>query len=433
MDKSILRTLAVCLVSITTPALSQSEQTLPSGGTYLMPVFESDTDGIQSFLRFLNPGDADGTATVFLLDSAAGTTLGEWSTTVPAHASVQFGIDVIESEATPVVVPSAQARELSAYVTSTFAGYTQHVAWNASGGSLTNLSGCGTNVSKVSAQLGNVHTDQIVGFPSTILVRNQGASAASATFDIYNAGTGEQVGTWVSPEIQPGSGSSFLATDIITEIGFETVSGQFHINFELQAGFDGFAQNIVDNEVGGVLTNMTDKCVIGGIASDQTPVTDTAVSPVFSSVSMGTGSFLRFINTTQQTGNVTVTVTDDQDGMELGTWSSQVPVNASAQFDISDIEADATPSIDPDAVGNQYSVSVSSDFRGYMQHAIWNSNGGSLTNLSGCGPSFAQNGRLLGNVHTTSIVQFPSVIYVINTGHVATSARFEIFEGGPGD
>lgn len=238
----------------------RAQQFQYSGGSYVLPVFKSDAAAVESYLRFFNVTSSEGTVSVDIVGGDTGTVLGQWTENIPANASIQFGINTIEQNATPAFAPPQDDQTYAAYVTATFDGFVQHVLYNPAGGSLTNVSGCGAALSRSERYLGNVHTTQISGFPSALYIHNTSVTASAAVFDIYDAADGTVIGEWESPSISPNTAQGFMADDIAAEIGHTPGDGQLHLNFILRPEFTGFAQHIVDNQLSGLLTNMTEKC-----------------------------------------------------------------------------------------------------------------------------------------------------------------------------
>ena len=161
----MLRTLTVALVSIVCPdsVLSQ-ELNLPQvGGTYVAPVYPSGNQDTRSFLRVHNVSDMDGEAIVYLFDSMTGSELGKWRQGVPAHASPQYEIKELEEYSG---LQAEKDDPYALYVLSSFDGFIQNVVWNAVGGSLTNISNCGRDISEDERLLGNVHTSLLSSYPA---------------------------------------------------------------------------------------------------------------------------------------------------------------------------------------------------------------------------------------------------------------------------
>ena len=95
----------------------------------------------------------------------------------------------------------------------------------------------------------------------------------------------------------------------------------------------------------------------------------------------GSRSFLRFDNTSNTAGTVTVNLAASETGQIIGSWTSaNIPSGATLQTSIEEMEAGINPSL----VSGYYSAQVQASFKGDLQHVLWRSTDGSLTNLSTC-------------------------------------------------
>ena len=83
-----------------------------------------------------------------------------------------------------------------------------------------------------------------------------------AELDVYEAATGEQIGSVSVSDILPATTAVAEAQEILDVIDYTPDENDFHFNLILRSGFDGSIAHIVDNEGAGVLTNMSDKCLI---------------------------------------------------------------------------------------------------------------------------------------------------------------------------
>jgi V8-like Glu-specific endopeptidase len=154
---------------------------------------------------------------------------------------------------------------------------------------------------------------------------------------------------------------------------------------------------------------------------------------VFSSGNLSTDSYLRFYNATPQAGTVRVTFYDEETGLSLGVWESPtIPPFASKQFAISVIEPQTVPRIVPSKPNQRYTVGVTANFPGYFQHVVWNRNGQSLTNLSGCDNGAADDAIHMSNVHSSLITAYPSLIVAHNIGAKGADAIIGVFDSESG-
>ena len=131
-------------------------------------------------------------------------------------------------------------------------------------------------------------------------------------------------------------------------------------------------------------------------------------------------SFIRLRNKSIVSNTVDVTLVDNDSGETVATWSSELETRAMKQIAIREIEAQAD--VDLDQVGVTYSAYIVSGIELRVQHVVWNSTEGILTNMSPCITGLAENGRTLTYVHTSLIPQYPSLFLIHNNRSVAAKA-----------
>ena len=228
---------------------------------FLSPVYPSSTTmAVASYVRVTNTSTTDGQVQAIFRTDGSSQVLGTWIGEVAAGASIQFNVDDMEADAGIIPVSSTQSYSLA--VSASFAGFVQHALWNAIGGSLTNLSSCSSDISATGQYLGNVHTSQVSGYPSTIIVQNTSDQSDIASFDVFDSATGELIAENYSQSVPANSTWTFTVDEFAGDFNFAPTNGQFHLNFVLDSGFTGFAQHLVVNENAGVLTDMTAKCTL---------------------------------------------------------------------------------------------------------------------------------------------------------------------------
>ncbi len=143
-------------------------------------------------------------------------------------------------------------------------------------------------------------------------------------------------------------------------------------------------------------------------------------------------SYLRFFNPSARAGKATVRIADGDTGATIGTWTSpSFQPFSSVQFFMRDLENGAVPKIDPAPHAN-YSISIATDFPGFFQHVVWNREGQSLTNLSGCGNGISPNVTSVINVHSSLISAYPSYIIYHNIGQKTSDARISVYDARNG-
>ena len=233
------------------------------------------TDVGQSFIRLYNSTDEAGRARVSLRDSETGVRLGRWvSPNIPAHASFQFNVERLESEAAAEQVIATDERTYYNLVVETeFRGSMQHVLWQRTAGVLSNMTSCADGVGGGERTLLNVHSPSVAQYPSSVRVYNSGTTGERANLDVFNATSGERLGTWTSDIIEAGAALEIstneiiadfetdpIATDALTD---EAIDLPTHLNIEMQDNFVGHLQHTVHNVTADVLTDLSAKCSLG--------------------------------------------------------------------------------------------------------------------------------------------------------------------------
>ena len=234
---------------------------LPTDGTHVGSVFSSAQSTTQSLLRFYNTGGVSGTVSLTLEDYVTGASLATWtSAAIPSNGELQFAISTIESQASASFTkPLYYSLSIRPGIT----GYFQHVALDLTTGTLTNLSTCDSGTINNPGVLVGVHSSLLDnGYPSTVVVYNTGTAATKVQLGIYDARNGNQIGTYVTPSV-PGSGQIRIASSTIeSAIGQSPATGEFHYLVEAENYFTGYIQNLVTNQKAGVITDMSEMCIL---------------------------------------------------------------------------------------------------------------------------------------------------------------------------
>ena len=263
-------------------------------------IFSTAQSSSQSFLRFYNSGATAGTVTATLYDNVTGLSRGQWtSPSIPAGAELQYDIATVETGAGVTGTrPSYYALSLQ----SGFAGYFQHVLFRPTDGTLTNLSTCTAGVTADAAKLSGVHSTIVgaYGFPSTIVVTNTGAAAATAALGIYDARNGTKLGTYTTASIAANGEAVLSVASIEAGINLIPSAGMGHYVIKTEGTFTGYLQHLVTNVVAGVVTDMTTACALAA------------------STSGGSTTFYALATSTAGTGSGTITLEPSGQISDLG-------------------------------------------------------------------------------------------------------------------
>lgn len=153
---------------------------------------------------------------------------------------------------------------------------------------------------------------------------------------------------------------------------------------------------------------------------------------VFSNGQPAGQSFLRFYNSGDAPGTVTVTLRDPVTGAALSAWKSPaIPPRAAPQIDIPTIEAAAAQAF---PIPAQYSVTIHADINGYFQHVLYRPQDGTLSNLSACdGHPISIPIPYANSVHSSLLsAGFPSSVVFYNTGDAAKRVVVGVYDARNG-
>ncbi len=158
---------------------------------------------------------------------------------------------------------------------------------------------------------------------------------------------------------------------------------------------------------------------------------DVAIGSVFSGAQPAAQSFLRLFNAGEGPGTVKVKLTDSATGRAVATWTSPaIPAGASAQFAVAAMDAGVASSI---ARPPLYTAAIETTMQGTVQHVLWNSSAGALTNLSTCSTGATINRTQVNNVHSSLLqADYPSTVIVTNTAAAESPVQLGVFDATSG-
>lgn len=274
------------------------------------------------------------------------------------------------------------------------------------------------------------------------------AAAAVGNHAGYPVSVGAQKGInqgmWFSSGAETARSVNLLRAIQVREFAFDASSGS--IGGPIWT-FDGTSRRFVgivsyggDDFAGGVSFGGENKTLIGAWAAWRPGNPSPAMARpslnlplTLPSSTAFASSYFRFYNPGLMAGTVSVTFQNGATGQALGTWTSPtLPPRSSRQFSMAEMEQAARPPIDAAGKDN-YTATIATDFQGFVQSAVWNRIGQSLTNISGCSNGLADNVSNLINVHTTNIPQYPSVVLVHNLAGKASDALIGVYDSYTGD
>ncbi len=394
-------------------------------------VFSSAQSTNQSFLRFANTGDTASTVKVKLSDAATGKLAGAWtSAPIQPGAAIQVSAPTLE---TGITASGTRPSNYTAAIETTMIGYVQHVDWNQNAGALTNLSTCDIGASTTRTQVSHVHSSLLQSvYPSKVVVTNGGAATTSAQLGIFDASSGNRLGTYTSAPIPAGGQLSVDMAAIEAVAGVAPGTSIYHYNVRLEGAFTGYLQHLVDNKLAGITSDMTASCPLRAVPQTTSV---SRIGSVYSTAQTSAQSFLRFFNVGDvRDGKVTLTLADAATGRELATWTSPVvPPHSSQQLALATIEAQAGIK---DPKPQTYLIGVRSQLglqAGFLQHVVWRPGDGAIVDMSTCDDGVTTLPLQLNNIHSKVLTdQYPSTVIATNTGSDAKTYSIRIAHAGTG-
>lgn len=145
----------------------------------------------------------------------------------------------------------------------------------------------------------------------------------------------------------------------------------------------------------------------------------------FAGVVAGSGAssrVLRFINAGTQAGTATVTLFSSATGAELGSWTSaSIAAHGAAQITVSDVLAQAQPSLSTTQLSGLVDLQIATGFRGVVQQI----SGGGAVNLSACGRRLVDQSGVMGVDGPAGSVA--SGVRLVNDGAQAKSTTLHLY------
>ena len=215
--------------------------------------------------------------------------------------------------------------------------------------------------------------------------QNDSAQAGKVTVIMRDAGSGQAIGTWTSPDIPARASSQFdigeleaksLAT--IENTPIQSSVRPFY-NLEVESTVPGYMQHIVWAINAGVLTNLT--ACADGLSDDSRTLLN-----VHSSQIDGYPSRIRIVNTGAATEPGVLNFYNAANGLSIGAYTTPaIPPNGSLEITLERIEALVPELQDLKITDNtrsyQYNVRLEG-LTGYAQHIIENTRSGVSLDMS---------------------------------------------------
>ncbi len=314
--------------------------------------------------------------TIGVYDSATGSKVGTYTTTVPVFAQKIVTVSTIETQLG--IKPTSSQYHWTMKIENTFVGHLQHLVNNSKVGVVTDMTTqCSFN--------------DVTAAPSTVAVRqpgpifsstgasqsflrfyNTGTSAGTVNVQLYNYATGTALGNWTSPSIPAGASAQYQITTPETVV---TATKPDYYATSLLTQISGYFQHVLYRPADGTLTNLS-TCE-AGVTADSTQLIN-----VHSSVlDYGFPSSIVINNTTSADAAAVLGVYDATTGSKLGTYTSaSIPTGAQIIVPMTTIASSA--GIGVLSTRYHYVVKVENSFGGFIQHLVDNKSVGVITDMS---------------------------------------------------
>ncbi len=204
---------------------------------------------------------------------------------------------------------------------------------------------------------------------------NPTPQAGSVTVTVANGDTGSGLGVWKSVNI-PAFGSIQVPVSEMEANAVPTINstGKDRYTLNVASNFPGFFQYILFNSSSGWLTDISG--CSNGLSSDVLYLNN-----VHTSLINEYPSAIIVHNTGTKSGSAIVGVYAGITGVRLGgVIVPNIAANADAVFSIKD--AEGVLGIKPGPTDVHYNLVMESDFQGYLQHILYNSRSGVITNMT---------------------------------------------------
>lgn len=335
-----------------------------------------------------NTGIAPAGVLLGIYNASTNVRLGTYAVlSVPANGRVVIPVKQMETAADFQAAAAIPHYIVKIEPLPAFTGFLQHLVSNVQAGVITDmttacsLSGNPANTIASTLTPSLIFSTAQAGSRSFLRFYNSGATAGTATVNLYDYSTGRSLGLWTSPSVPAGSEQQFYIGDIESAIPADTAKPDYY-SASVEAKFSGNVQHVLWRSSNATLTNLS-TCAVAVTADSM------KLAGVHSSLLNGQYPSSVVINNTGVTAvngpTMTLGVYDARDGAKLGSYLiPNVPPNGSVVVPVSLIETQA--SITPAEGMYHYVIKAETPFTGFLQHLVTNTTAGVVTDMTtACG------------------------------------------------
>ena len=228
-------------------------------GLRVASAFSSSMEMVQSYLRFYNSGTTAGTIDVTIADYATGAILGTWtSPSLAAGVARQFSIQDVEDNAGSTFTKLPM---YSLSVRPSFSGTFQNILWHKDTSAMTNITVCDTPTGAKKTLI-DVHSSLVSTHPATIVIHNTGTAAAAISLGIYNAATGQRIGTYPAGVVPSNAQKITTIAALEQTSGISPGNSIYYYNIKSDTTFTGYLQHWLHNKSANIVADMTTTCTM---------------------------------------------------------------------------------------------------------------------------------------------------------------------------
>ncbi|MSO97973.1 MAG: hypothetical protein EXR11_07115 [Rhodospirillaceae bacterium] len=154
----------------------------------------------------------------------------------------------------------------------------------------------------------------------------------------------------------------------------------------------------------------------------------------FPSTRPGAQSFIRIMNPRSAPSfNAVLTIVQDNPRQVLGVYGALAPGRSAIQISMKDVETALGATPPADTLLTIYADTPSPGTTGFAQHVQFNPQTQSYTNVTICNQDLADLNTMIGNVHTSQIMNAPSYLMIHNTSAKPNNAAFDLYDARTGN
>jgi hypothetical protein len=333
-----------------------------------------------------NTGQAASSVVLGIYDAGANVKLGTATfNATPARGRIVLAVSQLEDAAGITASATVPHYVIKPEAQPVFTGFLEHLVNNLQAGVITDMTTvCSLSGNPAATVASTLYPSIIFSTAQTsaqsfLRLYNTGTAAGAATVSLYDSGTGQAIGQWVSPSIPGGAEQQYFIGDIESALT-PGVTKPTYYSIAVEAKFSGYFQHVLWSSGTGTLTNLS-TCVAGVTADPM------KLGGVHSSLLSSAYPSQVVINNTGSTtlSGPLLSIYDARDGTKLGTYTpTDIPPNGQVIVPVAAFEAQNN--FKPADGMYHYVIKADTPFNGFLQHLVNNLKAGVTTDMTtACG------------------------------------------------